>query len=310
LPAMLCATAQNATWPNKPIRFIVPAGPGSSPDLRARMIGPHLAQALGQPVVIDNRPGANGAIGTREAAKGAPDGHTLLIVGPSQVLQDLFSPDPAFQVARAFDPVTLIATGPMLWAVSAKLEARTLGELIALARSKPGQLTYSSQGPASIPQLAAALIEQAAGISLHEVPYKTMAQEFPDLVSGEIASSLTFYSAVVPHLQSGRVRALAVASQKRLAVLPDVPTFAEAGLPGILVKGWLGIVVPTGTPVDVVQRLNRELVRIFRLPEFSEQIVATGADVEGSSPEEFAAYLRNETELWGKLIRERGIKLN
>ncbi len=249
-------------------------------------------------------------IGTREAARGSTDGHTLFIGGPSQVLQDLLAPDPAFQFARAFEPITTIAAGPMLWVASATIEARTLGDLVTLARNKPGRLTYASQGPGSLPQLAAALIEQTAGISLHEVPYKTMAQEFPDLVSGEIATSLTFYSAVAPHLRSGRVRALAVASQRRLTVLPDVPTFAESGVAGIDMKGWLAIFVPAGTPKEVTQRLNQELVRIIKLPEISEQLVATGAEVIADSQDESAAYLRREFELWSRLIRERGIKPN
>jgi tripartite-type tricarboxylate transporter receptor subunit TctC len=299
-----------AQYPNKPIRFIVPSGAGGSPDIRARLIAPLLAQALGQAVVVDNRPGANGAIGMREAAKGAPDGHTLFMGSPSQVLQDLLNPDPELQFDRAFEAVTTIAAGPMLWVASAALEARTLGEAIAQARNKPGRLTYASQGPGSISRLAALMIEQAAGISLHEVPYKTMAQEFPDLVSGEIATSLTFYSAVAPHLRSGRVRALAVASQQRLAVLPDVPTFAEAGMAGIEVKGWLGIFVPAGTPKEVIRRLNQELVQIIKLPEISDQLVATGTEVLADTPEQSAAYVRDEFERWGKLIRERGIKAN
>ena len=307
--AALAAPAA-AQYPSKPLRFIVPTGAGASHDLRARLIAPLLAQALGQPVVVENRPGANGLIGAREAARAGADGYTLVIAGPAIVLQDLLAPDPAFQYARAFEPITTIAAGPMLWVASATIDARTLGDLITLARNKPGRLTYASQGPGSLPQLAATLIEQTTGISLHEVPYKAMAQEFPDLVSGEIATSLTFYSAVAPHLRSGRVRALAVASDRRLAVLPDVPTFAEAGVAGIDVKGWLAIFVPAGTPKEVTHRLNLELVRIIRVPEISEHLIATGTEVIADSQDESAAYLRREFDLWGKLIRERGIKAN
>lgn len=307
LACMLLAGHATAQFPNKTIHLIVPSGPGGAPDIRARQIAPLLAQAVGQPVVVENKTGAQGMIGAREAAKAAPDGHTLFLGNGQLVLSDLLNPDPTFRGVREFDPITAVTAGPLLWVASATLEACTLGEGVALARLKPGRLTYASQGPGSFGQLAALMVEQAAGISMLEVPYKTGAQEFPDLISGEIATSFAFYSAVLPHLQSGRVRALAVASQQRLAVLPQVPTFAEAGLPGVEAKGWQGIFVPAGTPKEVIARLHQELARIFSLPEIRDPWIATGAEIGGNTPEQFAAYIRDETERWGKLIRERGI---
>ncbi|MGE5336781.1 MAG: tripartite tricarboxylate transporter substrate binding protein [Gemmatimonadota bacterium] len=311
--ALLLATgaalAAPVPFPTKPIRFVVPGAAGSAPDIRARVIGPRLAQALGQPVVIDNRPGALGSIAAREVARSAPDGHTLIMNGSLLLVSDVLAPDPSFAGMRAFAPVTTVAAGPLIFAVSSTLPVRTLGDVIAMARAAPGQVTYASAGPGSLQQLVASAVEQAAEIKLLEVPYKSQALEIPDLISGQIATSFAYYPVLAPHLQSGRLRALAVASRQRLAALPDVPTFSEAGLPGIEGKGWMGIMVPLGTPEWIIRRLNEEISRILKSPDVVEQWVASGAEPGGSSPEEFAAYIRDEYERWGKLVRQRGISI-
>jgi len=299
--------AAEPAYPSRPIRFIVPGAAGSAPDIRARFIAPKLADALGQPVVVDNRPGAQGNIGAREAARSAPDGHTILMGGSLLLMSDLLTPDPSFAGMRAFVPVTSVSASPLVFVSSATLGARTLADVVALARSAPGRISYASVGPGSLQQLTASSLEGAAGIRLLEVPYKSQALEVPDLISGQIATSLAYYSVLAPHLQSGRVRALAVASQRRLSVLPDVPTFAEAGFPGVEGKGWMGVMVPVGTPEPIVRRLHKELSRILLAPDAVEQWLASGGEPGGHTPEEFSAAIREEFERWRKLIDERGI---
>jgi tripartite-type tricarboxylate transporter receptor subunit TctC len=299
----------DAPWPSKPVRFIVPGAAGSAPDIRARLIAPKLAAALGQPVLVDNLPGAQGNIGAREAARAAPDGHTILMGGSLLLMSDLLTPDPTVSM-RSFVPVTAVAAGPLILVAGAALPARTLNDAVALAREAPGRISYASVGPGSLQQLVGAALEQAAGITLLEVPYKSQALELPDLISGRIATSFAYYPVLAPHLQSGRVLALAVASRQRLAALPDVPTFAEAGFPSVDGRGWMGVMVPVGTPDPVVRRLHRELASILRSPDIVEQWIASGAEAGGNTPEEFAASIREEGERWSRLIRERGIKVN
>ena len=302
--------AADPSYPSKPIRFLVPGAAGSAPDLRARVIAPRLAQALGQQVVVENRPGALGVIAAREAAQSAPDGHTLIMNGSLLLMNDVISPDPSFAGMRAFEPVTSVSAGPLVLASSATLPVRSLSELIAVARAAPGKVTYATVGPGSLQQVVAAAVEQAAGMKMLEVPYKSQGQEIPDLISGQIAASFAYYPVLAPHVKSGRVRALAVASRQRLAAMPDVPTFAEAGLPGIEGKGWMGVMVPLGTPQPIIRRLHEELARILTSPDVVEQWEASGAEPGGNRPEEFAASIREEYERWTRVVRERAVKAN
>jgi len=304
------AQAAESPYPTKPIRFVIPGAAGSAPDIRARAIAPKLAQALGQPVTVENRPGALGVIAAREVARTDPDGHTLIMNGSLLLMNDILAPDPNFAGMRAFAPVTSVSAGPVIIAVSATLPVRTLGDLIGMARAAPGKVSYATAGPGSMQQLVAAALEKAAGISMLEVPYKSQALELPDLISGQIAVSFAYYPVLAPHLKSGRVRALAVASQQRLAALPDLPTFAEAGYPGVEGKGWMGVMVPLGTPEPVIRRLHGEFARILKSPEIVEQWIASGAEPGGNTPEEFGAYISEEYDRWGRIIRERGIRVN
>jgi tripartite-type tricarboxylate transporter receptor subunit TctC len=310
LAAAGAAYAADTAWPVKPIHFIVPGAAGSAPDLRARAIAPRLSQALGQPVIVENRPGHLGNIAAREVARGKPDGHTIIMNGSLLLMSDVLSPDPAFAGMRAFAPVTSVSAGPLIFAASATLPARSLADIIALAKASPGRLSYASVGPGSLQQMVAATLEQAAGITLLEVPYKSQSLEIPDLITGQIATSFAYYPVLAPHLQSGRVRALAVASNRRLAALPDVPTFAEAGFPTVEGKGWMGVMVPLGTPDPIVRRLHRELAVILKAPDIVEQWTATGAELGGNTPEEFGAYIDQEYARWTRVVRERGIKVN
>jgi tripartite-type tricarboxylate transporter receptor subunit TctC len=229
--------------------------------------------------------------------------------GSLLLMSDLLTPDPTVSM-RSFVPVTAVAAGPLILVAGAALPARTLNDAVALAREAPGRISYASVGPGSLQQLVGAALEQAAGITLLEVPYKSQALELPDLISGRIATSFAYYPVLAPHLQSGRVRALAVASRQRLAALPDVPTFAEAGFPSVEGRGWMGVMVPVGTPDPVVRRLHRELASILRSPDIVEQWIASGAEAGGNTPEDFVASIREEGERWSRLIRERGIKVN
>jgi tripartite-type tricarboxylate transporter receptor subunit TctC len=310
LAAGTAATAADPPYPSKPIRFLVPGAAGSAPDLRARVIAPRLGKALGQPVVVENKPGALGLIAAREAAQSAPDGHTIIMNGSLLLMSDVLSPDPSFAGMRAFAPVTAVSSGPLIFTASAKLPVRTLADVIAMARAAPGKVTYATVGPGSLQQVVGASMERAAGIAMLEVPYKSQGLDMPDLLSGEIATSFAYYPVIAPHVQSGRVRALAVASGQRLAALPDVPTFAEAGLPGIEGKGWMGVMVPLGTPEPVIRRLHEELARILTAPDIVEQWTASGAEPGGNRPEEFAAAIREEHERWTRLLREGVIKRN
>ena len=309
LAAGLAQGAETA-YPTKPIRFLVPGAAGSAPDLRARVIAPRLGKALGQPVVVENRPGALGLIAAREAAQSAPDGYTLIMNGSLLLMSDVLSPDPTFAGMRAFAPVTSVAAGPLILAVGASLPVRTVADLIAMARAAPGKVTYATVGPGSLQQVVAATLERDARIAMLEVPYKSQGLEIPDLLSGQIDASFAYYPVLAPHLQSGRVRALAVASGQRLAALPDVPTFAEAGLPGIEGKGWMGVMVPVGTPEPIIRRLHEELARILRAPDVVEQWTTSGAEPGGNRPEEFAAAIRDEHERWSRLLREGVIRRN
>lgn len=302
--------ANEVPYPTKTIHFVVPGAAGSAPDLRARTIAPRLGQALGQPVIVENRPGALGAIAAKEVARSKPDGYTLIMNGSLLLMSDVLTPDPSFAGMRAFAPVTSVSAGPLVFAVSATVPAQTLADVIAMARASPGRVTYASVGPGSLQQMVAATLEQAAGISMLEVPYKSQSLEIPDLISGQIATSFLYYPVLAPHMQTGRVRALAVASSQRLAALPDVPTFAEAGFPGVEGKGWMGVMVPLGTPEHVIRRLQGELARILKSPEIVEQWKSSGAEPGGNTPEEFAAHIREEYERWTKIVRERGLKVN
>lgn len=309
---VLAASAQafETAYPNKPIHFVIPGAAGSAPDLRARALVPKLSQALGQPIVIENRPGALGVIAAREVARAAPDGYTLIMNGSLLLMSDILKPDAAFAGMRAFAPVTFVSAGPVILAASATQPMHTLAELLALARAAPGKLSYATAGPGSMQQLVAAAVEQAAGISMLEVPYKSQAQEIPDLIAGQIATTYAYYPVLAPHLQTGKVRALAVASAQRLAALPEVPTFAEAGLPGIEGKGWMGVMVPLGTPDAVIRRLHKEFAAVLKSPEIVAQWVASGAEPGGNTPEEFGRTIDDESARWGKLVRERGIKMD
>jgi tripartite-type tricarboxylate transporter receptor subunit TctC len=301
------ALAQN--FPLKPIRIVNPGIAGSASDMRARQVAQKLNEALGQPVVVDNRPGANGAIAAKLAAKSAPDGYTLLNCNIAQALNDLLNPDPSCRLNHELAPITRLTSGPLILAVHPSVPAASLQEFIDLAKAKPGNLTQASGGQGSLSQLLGEWIKLRAGINVRGIPYKSVSAELPDVMGGHIHSTFNYYNIIGPHINSGKLKALAVANDKRLPVAPAIVTMAESGLPGVEATGWNGICVPAGTPQPVINLLHRELVKALNDPVIREQMIGSGANVGGDRPDEFGAYIRAELAKWGKVIKDAGISI-
>lgn len=300
------STAQ--PYPTKPIRLIVPFSAGGSTDLLARTIAAKLQEALAQPVIVDNRPGASGNIATELAAKAAPDGHTLLMGTNANAINHSLFTNLRFDFLRDFAPVSKVSSFLFILSLHPSVPANNIAELIALAKKRPGELTFSSAGVGTGSHLAGELFNIMADVKLLHVPYKGNAPSVTDLLGGQV--SLSFINAIVvlPHLKSGKLRGLAVSSAQRFPVTPELPTISEAGLPGFEAVGWNGLFVPSGTPREVIQRLNDETVRILKMPEIREKLLAQGVIVEGSSAEDLAAFLRIDIERWAKTIRVSGAK--
>ena len=293
---------QSSSYPVKPLRIIVPGVPGAPPDIQVRRLSPRLAAALGQAVVVENRPGAAGLIAAQEVARSVPNGYTLLYGTNNDILRE-FGPNPRFLLTQSFSPVIRLASIPILVIVSPSIRAGSLREVIDLARAKPGVLTHAAAGPGSGAGLLGAWLKSMARIDMLEVHYKSLGAEINDLLSGQIALSFNFFDVVSPHSRSGKLKVLAVTSTKRLAVLPDVPTTAEAGLPGFEYAAFGGIFVPLGTPRPVIQQLHQQMANIISTPDFRDRVIATGGEVGGESPEELATFLRAESDKWGKVIK-------
>ena len=296
------------TFPTKPLRIIVPAIAGSAPDVRVRQIAPKLSEALGQLVIVDNRPGANGAIAAQQAAKAQPDGHTLMSALINNAINDLLQPNSANRLNHELTPVVQFSLSPLVMVVHPGVAAKSLQEYIQLAKSKPGALTYASAGPGSITQLLGEWIKLKSGTNILDVTYKSVGAEMPDLLGGQITTGYLVATVIAAHVQSGKLRGLAVAGRARLPVIRDVPTTAEGGLPGVEASAWSGYFVPAGTPPLVIQKLNRELVRVFNAPDIRELATATGTEVVGGRPDEFATFIRSEIVKWGGIIKDAGIK--
>ena len=308
LAAPLCAVAQDA-WPAKPIRLVVPFPPGSSPDLIARMLGDQLRPALGQPVVIENKPGAGGMVGTGQVAKAAPDGYTfaLSIPGPlavNTVLYEKMEYDPFTEL----EPVTVLAASPNVLVVDAKLGVDTLQDFVKLVKASPGKYNYGSVGNGSASHLTMELLKQRAGIDLVHVPYKGSPQVIAALLAGEIAAGFIVPATAMPQVQSGRLKALGSTAAARSAVLPGMPTVAEQGFPGFESTAWTAIVAPAGTPQAIVQRLAAELARAVGSEEVREKLIALYFQPLGTPPGALRQLMREEAERWGKVIRAAGVK--
>jgi tripartite-type tricarboxylate transporter receptor subunit TctC len=306
LAALWTASAAAQGFPSRPMRIVVSSPPGSSPDIRSRQIAAKLSEAFGQPVIVENRPGANGVIAAREVAKPPADGHTLLLALINDSVRDAYNPDPCCRLGQELMPVSRFSMTPYVFVVHPGV-AGTLKEFVEQARAKPEAITLATHGPGSLPQLLAGWLRTEFQLRLLEVPYKGVNAELPDLQGGQVMSAFMVPQVMLAALRSGKVRALAVTSRERLAILPDVPTAAEAGLPLEAIV-WNGIFVPAGTPPPVVQALHKELVRAYHAPEIREQLRSGGSYAAADSPEEFAAFVRSEKDKWSKVIREAGIR--
>jgi tripartite-type tricarboxylate transporter receptor subunit TctC len=307
---LLSCCLAHAQFPAKPIHLIVPFPPGGGNDTVARAIAQQVGPDLGQPVVIDNRPGAGGSVGAELAARAPADGYTLFLagVGSHAVNPNLHRSLP-YDAVNDFAPVSLIASAPSVLVVNPAVPARTVGEFTAYARANPGKLNYASNGNGSAAQLAAAMYETMAGVRMVHVPYKGIAPAMTDLMSGEVQLMFGTVVALVPHIQAGKLRALAVTSRKRSSLLTDVPTLAESGLPDYEAGSWYGILAPAGTPREVIERLHAAIVKALKQPEVSKRLAAEGAEVIGSTPEEFGAHIKAEIARVGEVVRAAGIRI-
>jgi tripartite-type tricarboxylate transporter receptor subunit TctC len=298
-----------AAFPSKPVRLVVPFTPGGSTDILARAVGQKLSESWGQPVVVDNRPGAGGIIGMEAVAKAAPDGYTLVMghVGTLAANPALYKTLP-YDPVKDFAPVTLIARVPNVLVVGPAVPSKSVAELVALAKAKPGKLDYGSGGNGSAAHLATEYFKLKAGVDLQHIPYKGTAPALQDLLGGQIALMITGLPPVLPHVKAGKLRILGVASAQRLKQFPEIPTIAESGVPGYEATQWYGVLVPAATPRDIVAKLNRELVKALRDPAVAEKLALEGADPVGDTPAEFAAFIASEIDLWGKVIRATGAR--
>jgi tripartite-type tricarboxylate transporter receptor subunit TctC len=301
---------QAQTYPARQITLIVPFAVGGSNDIIARAIGKKLSEAWGQPVVIDNRGGAGGVIGSADVAKATPDGYTLLLVSSTFTINPAIKQNMPFDTARDFTPIAFVARSPLLVTASNDLPAKSAGELLALAKSKPGQITYASSGPGSINQISAELIALSAGVKFTHVPYRGGAPALNDLVGGHVDIYVSSLPQVLQLAKTGKARALAVTSTKRTELLPDVPTLAEAGLPGFDLSSWWGIVGPAGMPADIVNALNTAIGKQLDSPELKTILSAEGAEAATMTPRQFGDLMRSETERWIKVAHEAKISID
>jgi tripartite-type tricarboxylate transporter receptor subunit TctC len=302
-PGLACAQA----YPVKPIKMIVPFPAAGTTDIVARAVGQKLSEALGQQVIIDNRPGAGGNIGSDLVAKAAPDGYTLLMgtVGTHAINASLYSKMP-FDHVKDFVPITLVAAVPNVLIVNPSVAAKSVQELIALAKAKPGQLSFASSGNGTSIHLSGELFKTMAGVDMVHVPYKGSAPALTDLMGGQVNLMFDNLPSALAHIKAGKLRALAVTSSKRSPALPDVPTISEAGLPGFEASSWFGVFAPAATPKEIIARLSAEIVKVINSAELKERLAAQGAEVVGGSPEQFAAHIKSETAKWAKVVKASG----
>lgn len=310
LGMLMAAPVWAQSYPTKPVRIVAPFPPGGVADVLARALAPELQAALGQQVIVDNKPGAGGNIGAEIVAKAEPDGHTLLLAsaGILTINEFLYAKMP-FDPAKAFAPITVVGDMPNIVVVHPRAGVATLKELIDKAKAQPGKLDFGSAGNGTTTHLAIVLLEQAAKVKLAHVPYKGAAPAVQDLVAGQIDGLVDNPPLVLPHIKSGAIKALAWAAPQRMAILPDVPTAAEAGLPGFEASSWFALVAPAGTPKEIVARLNAEAAKILKDPKMAEQFTQRGIRLVGNSAEEFAVFIPKERARWGEIVKASGVKL-
>jgi tripartite-type tricarboxylate transporter receptor subunit TctC len=300
------ATAQD--YPSKPVRIIVPFAPGGGTDMFARIIGQKLGESLGANFVVDNRLGAAGIVGTEIVAKSKADGYTLLVVSSSHAINPLMYPKMPYDTARDFAPITLLLSGPALVVAHPSVPAKNARDLIALAKAKPGTLTFASAGYGTPPHMGGELFKLMAGIDIVHIPYKGNGPAYTDLMAGQISLMFPNIATSLPYVKTGRMRAIGVGSKQRSVIAPEIPTINESGLPGYEMGSWFGLLAPAGTPTAIVNRLQQEIARIFKQAEVREKFLAQGVEPVGDTPQEFTAFLNAETAQWAKVIKSPGFK--
>jgi len=300
--------AQN--YPDRPVRLVIPFAPGGTSDILARLIASPLRNVLGQSVVADNRPGAGSNVGSEIVAKAAPDGYTLLIGTPALASNPALYSSVNYDPVASFAPVTLLTEIPIVLVVHPGLPAKSVRELIALAKAQPGKLNFGSSGNGGIGHLVGELFKSSTGVNIVHVPYKGNGPALVDLMAGVLSLTFSDIAGASPYIKSGKMRALAVTTLQRSAMLPDVPTMTEAGVRGFQASSWFAIFAPAHTPRPIVDKLNADIVKVLRTPEINDRLVGMGFEVVGNKPEELAAFLKSEIAKWTKVVRESGAKVD
>ena len=306
----LSALALAQTYPTRQVRIVVPFPPGGTSDILARTIGARLSAPLGQPVVIENRPGAGGNIAADHVAKSAPDGYTLIMGTSSLAISQSLYKKLTYDLVQDFAPITQAVNYTNLLVVHPSAGVKSVDELLKLARAKPGSLSYGTAGNGTPPHMTGELFKAYTSVNIVHIPYKGGAPAIADLIAGQIPMMFDNVPPLLPHVRAGKIQALAVTSLARIAVLPEVPTLHELGLKDFDAVGWNGLLAPAGTPRDIVARLNTEVVRVLRIPEVRDQLTSQGADIVGNSPEQFAAWIRAEVKKWAEVVKVSGAKID
>src|SRR3954470_9174087 len=302
------ANAQN-DYPTRAVKVIVPSPPGGGTDILARVLAQHFSKALGQPFVVENKPGAGNLIGIEFVARAPADGYTVLVVASTLALNSVLYKKVPYDPVRDFAPITIAATAPNVLVVNSSLPVKSLAEFIALAKAKPGALSYGTPGIGTSPHLSMELLKSMAGVDLQHVPYRGTAAAVTDVIGGQIAATFANALTAKPQVDSGRVRALAVSGPKRVDAFPAVPAVAEAGVPGYEAMQWYGVAAPAGTPAPIIARLHAEAAKALQSDEMKEKLALDGAQPVGGTPAEFAALIRRELDKWSRVVRAAGIEL-
>ncbi len=304
------AASQALPYPNRPVRIIVPTGAGGLTDILARMVGQKLTEVWGQQVLIENRPGAGGTVGTEAVAKAPPDGYTLLWVFPAHMVSPSLYPKLSYDPIKDFSPISMVTGVNLVLLVNPSVPASSLKELIALAKAKPGSLNFGAVGEGSLGHLAGAVFKNMADLDIVHVPYKGTPQVTMALLANEVQMFFDVPITAIPQIRNGKLRALAVTSARRLASLPEVPTMQESGVPGYEVVGWNGLLAPAGTAKEIISKIHADIERLLKRPDVREWMAAQALDSVGSRPEEFAAVIQADMAKWARIAREIGLKGN